>query len=272
MLVDGSAPPVRPLVVITGAGSGLGRSLALAFCNKGVPVVGLSRSETTLEQTLAASPKGLFTPMVVDVSEEAEVRAAFAMIHTKLGNVSVLINNAATYPHVDFLQETGATFMRTVAVNLGGVVFCTRAALDMMTVSGRGRIINVGSFADLAPQPASSAYSVSKGAARILSQALVADLGDRFPDIVVSTWMPGILRTKMGRSDGIDPDDAAEWGVDLALRDDRTLNGAVFDGDIEMVQARSLKRKLLDTLLRRRTPLPRRLSKIEAPVFPGNIL
>lgn len=265
MHTDAFAQPTKPLVVVTGAGAGLGRSLSVAFGRRGIPVVGFGRSLASLEETLAASQNGMFTPMAVDVSQENEVAEAFRAIRAGGGEVSTLINNAAVYPHVDFLHETGASFMRTISVNLGGVVFCTRAALDTMIVTGRGRIINVGSFADLAPQPASSAYSVSKGAARILTQSIVADLADRFPDIVVSTWMPGILRTKMGRADGIDPDQAAEWGVDLALRDDRTLNGVVFDGDLEVLHGRSMKRKVVDALLRRHVPAPRKLGRTDQP-------
>ena len=149
--------------------------------------------------------------------------------------------------------------METLAVNLGGVVSCTRAALAGMTCSGLGRIVNVGSFADLAPQPASSAYSVSKGAVRIFAKTLAADLSDRFPDIVVTTWMPGILATKMGRSDGIDPRMAARWGAELALWRDRSLNGTLFERDQEILEPVSFRRRIRDRMLFQRRAVPRRL-------------
>ena len=128
-----------------------------------------------------------------------------------------------------------------------------------MTRSGAGRIVNVGSFADLAPQPASSAYSVSKGAARILTKALVADFSDRFPDIVITTWMPGIMATDMGRPDGLDPGVAARWGAELALWRDRSLNGAIFERDREILEPHSLKRRVRDRLLLRPRAVPRQL-------------
>ncbi|WEK03729.1 MAG: SDR family NAD(P)-dependent oxidoreductase [Candidatus Devosia phytovorans] len=258
MLISGVAPLVDPLVVITGAGSGLGRAMAASFCRKGIPVVGFGRSPSTLGQAEDSIASAIFTAMVVNVADEDAVKLAFRTLRERHGDPSILINNAAVYPHRDFMEESGTTFMQTLAVNLGGVVNCSRAVLDTMTISGRGRIVNVGSFAGQAPTPAGSAYSVSKGAARIFTQALVADVADRFPDIVVSTWMPGVLNTQMGLANGLDPDIAAEWGVDLAMRNDRSLNGAEFERNTEILPSRSAKRRVLDAVLRRR-PAPARI-------------
>jgi len=139
-----------------------------------------------------------------------------------------------------------------VAINLGGMVNCTRAALEVMVETGRGRIVNVATFADMAPLPASSAYAVSKGAGRILTRALVADLGDRFPGIVITDWMPGMLATRMGVADGLAPEAAARWGAALALWDDPALNGAVFEMDREVLPPQGLKQRVRDLLLLRR--------------------
>ena len=122
----------------------------------------------------------------------------------------------------------------------------------------RGRILNVATFADLNPLPASAAYSISKGAARIFTRALIADLADRFPGIVIGDWMPGMLKTTMGIPDGLAPEAAAEWGAELALRADPELTGAVFEMDTEVLPPRGLKGKLKDALLMRRRR-PRRL-------------
>ncbi len=255
-MVEPKFDTTEQMCVITGAGSGLGRALAVALCRRGVLVAGFGRRHAALQQT-AALAGATFTPVVADISNPVAVRTAFERVR-EIAPVRILINNAAVYPHRDILDETADSFMHTVGVNLGGTVACTLEALSDMTAAGRGRIVNVSSFADIAPGPCSAAYSVSKGAGRILSRALVADLGDRLPDIVVSTWMPGILATDMGLADGLDPAEAAQWGASLALMGDRTLNGAVFERDCEVLPPRGLKSKVKD-LLRGKRPKPRRI-------------
>jgi NAD(P)-dependent dehydrogenase (short-subunit alcohol dehydrogenase family) len=252
------------LAVVTGAGGGLGRALAVELTQRGIRVVGLGRGEAALRKT-AELAGSRFIAKLVDVGDDASVQRAFEKLHRESGNITILINNAAVYPRRDFLQETPASFMASMQANFGSVVNCTHAALATMTETGIGHIVNVGSFADLAPLPCSAAYSVSKGAGRIFARALVADLGDRFPDILISTWMPGILATKMGPAGGLDPAVAARWGADLALWHDRSLNGAVFERDHEIIEPRSLKRRVKDRLLLRRPPKPRRLGDRDAP-------
>jgi NAD(P)-dependent dehydrogenase (short-subunit alcohol dehydrogenase family) len=238
------------VAVVTGAGDGLGRALALGLVTQGVTVVGFGRNAASLAET-ARLANGSFHAMPVDVSDPAAVSEAFARITESLGAVTLLINNAAVYPRLEFLQETPASFMQTVAINLGGVVACSHAALRGMVQDGFGRIVNVSTFADIAPLPASAGYSVSKGAARILTKALVADLGDRFPDIVVNDWMPGMLDTEMGIPNGLPPETAAQWGVALALWHDPSLRGTMFEMNREVLAPRSLRKRLADTVLRR---------------------
>lgn len=242
------------IAVVTGAGSGLGRALAIGLAENGIQVVGFGRRKSALQETCDLIPDGRFYPMVVDVADADAVRNAFADID-KQGDVTILINNAGVFPRRDCLDETAESFMQTISINLGGIFSCSRVALETMTKTGVGRIINVSSFADLAPMPTAAAYSVSKGAGQILTRALVADLGDRFPGIVINTWMPGMLATEMGIPDGLTPKVSANWGVKLALWHDPKLNGAVFEQDCEILPPRSLKGRIKDKLLgRSRTP------------------
>ena len=247
------------VVVITGAGSGLGRALAINLADRGLKVVGFGRNKLSLQETATLCDKGCFYPMVVDVADSSAVDTAFVAIEKTYGAVTLLINNAAIYPRLDFLDETPDSFRHVMNVNLGGVVTCTLAALKSMQQTGLGRILNVASFADIAPIPASSAYSVSKGAARILTKALVADLADRFPDIVITDWLPGMLATGMGIPDGLDPAISAKWGAALALWHDPSLNGVTFEQDCELLPPRSLKRRVKDLVLLRKPPTARRI-------------
>ncbi len=247
----------KGIAVVTGAGSGLGRALAVELTTRGVRVVGFGRREAALSETEQLCVGGLFTGMAVDVADAQAVRTAFDEIRTSQGNVTILINNAAVYPRVDFLDDTPEHFMETVQINLGGMVACAHAALVGMAETGVGRVIEVGSFADLGPLPCSGAYSVSKGATRILTRALIADVSDRFPDIVMNTWLPGMLATDMGLPEGLDPSTAAKWGASLALWHDRALNGAIFERGEEILPARSLKGRVRDLVLLRGKSRPR---------------
>ena len=243
------------LVVITGAGGGLGRALAVDLTRRGCRVAGFGRSlDALLETGRIAGDK--FIPMQVDVADAVAVAAAFAALPAP---VTHLINNAAVYPRRDILDETPASFAATMAINLGGVVACTDAALQQMVLTGVGRIMNISTFADIAPLPASSAYAVSKGAARIYTRAIVADLGDRFPGIVINDWMPGMLATGMGIAHGLDPAVAARWGAELLLLDDPGLTGTVWEMDRELLSPRSLKGRIKDRLLLRPRRQARRL-------------
>lgn len=243
--------------IVTGAGGGLGRALAVEL-SKAMPVAGFGRSAAALDQTKALAEPGQFHGVCVDVSDFNAVTQGFEKA-SEIAPVTLLVNNAALYPRRDFTEETADSFMAVVNTNLGGTVACTRAALEGMLETGFGRIMNVATFADIAPLPASSAYSVSKGAARIFTRALIADIGDRFPGIVVNDWMPGMLATRMGITDGLAPEEAATWGAKLALWHDRSLTGTTWEMDREIPPPRSLKRRLADKLLMKPKAQARRL-------------
>ena len=238
------------LAVVTGAGGGLGRALSVVLARQGVRVVGLGRSAGALEETAGLIGER-FVAMPCDVADAAAVRAAFVEVD-RIGAVTILVNNAAVHPRHDILDETAESFAATVDVNLGGTVACTVAALGRMVATGTGRIVNVGTFADVAPLPASAAYAVSKGAQRIFTRTLVADLHDRFPGIVVNDWMPGMLDTGMGVPDGIEAEVAAEWGAALALWRDASLTGTVWERDREVLPPRAVAERLRDRLTGRR--------------------
>ena len=148
--MDNTQPAVA---VVTGASLGLGRDLAIGLAKRGMAVAGIARSADTLAENLAGHP---VHGVAADVSDPAEVARAFAEIRDTLGNPTLLINNAAVYPHRDVLDETPDSFMSTMAINLGGTFACCHEVLPAMVEKGRGRIINVATFADLRAAPLSA--------------------------------------------------------------------------------------------------------------------
>lgn len=247
----------RQIAVVTGASHGLGKALAIELAVREVAVAGIARDPETLKAALADHA---VLPVAADIGDTEAVARAFAEIRETLGDPTILINNAALYPHRDILDETPESFLDTLNVNLGGAFRCCHEVLPAMIKKGTGRIVNVATFADIRPAPLAAGYSVSKGAMRILTKSLIADLGDRFPGIVINDWIPGALRTRMGLADGIEPATAARWGATLALMQDRSINGLIFDQDREYMVAKSLKQRLKESILNQKRP-PIRLDR-----------
>lgn len=228
------------IAVITEASWGIGAALAAALVRRGVAVAGIAREAFSAEGVLSVT---------ADVRKPDEVAQAFEAIRERLGTPTILVNNAEVYPDRDILDETPDSFMDTVQLNLGGAFNCCHEVLPDMVASGAGRIINVVTFADVSPAPLAAGYSVSKGALRILTRALVADLGDRFPGIVINDWVPGTHQPRKGLPDGVEPGRAAEWGAQLALMRSPDLNGLVFLRDREHAPPRSLRGRVKDRVL-----------------------
>lgn len=191
-------------VVVTGAGSGIGRALAEGFCADGANVVGIGRTAANLEET-ARRCGGRMTFVVGDVGDRLAVDAFFAEANRRFGSVDILVNNAALYPKKLFLDPDFDSWIGAIETNVLGMALCCRAALPLMLERGFGRILNVGSFAWKGPIPLASAYSVSKAAVHALTRSIAVEIDrDRYPDVLVNEFLPGIVQTAMSDS-GISP-------------------------------------------------------------------
>lgn len=185
-------------VVVTGAGSGIGRALAVGFCADGAVVVSIGRNQADLEETARRCAVGQMHFVVGDVGRPEDVERLFSEAAMRGGQVDILVNNAAVYPRVLFLDSTHEAWCRTMQTNLLGLAHCCRLALPPMLERGYGRIINIGSLAWLGPIPKSSGYSVSKGAVRVFSRSLAAEIDrTRYPDVLVNELLPGSIKTGM---------------------------------------------------------------------------
>jgi NADP-dependent 3-hydroxy acid dehydrogenase YdfG len=173
-----SAAPADPQVaVVTGAGSGLGRSIASALLEDGFRIALLGRRRDPLEETAAAaSAQALVIP--TDVADEDQVAAAFDTVVSEWGRVDVLVNNAGIFgPAGDIDEVDVGEWRQTVDINLTGAFLCARQAFRIMrTQEPRGgRIINNGSIAAHSPRPRSAAYSATKHAMTGLTRSLALD-------------------------------------------------------------------------------------------------
>ncbi|TGN45877.1 SDR family oxidoreductase [Paracoccus liaowanqingii] len=255
----------RQVAVITGAGLGLGRALSVELTRRGVHVAGIGRDPCHLAQTGDLCVPGQFTALRGDVSQPGPMRELAAQVEAQVGPVSIVVNNAAIYRRQDFLGAVAEEVVDHVMVNTCGPINVTAAFMPGMLDRGRGRIINVSSFAGGNPLPGSLGYTVSKAGARVFSQALTVELARRMPHITVTEWIPGIMATRTGRPSGIPPETVAAWGATLALDDSPDLHGAIFLCDAEMLPPRSLRRRVKDALLLKPSRRPRILAPAMAP-------
>lgn len=192
------------VAVITGAGTGLGRALAIALAAAGARVALLGRSAATIGAVAARiGPAAL--PMVCDITDPDQVRAAYAQLVPALGAPDILINNAAVYAPFKFEHASDAQLCATFATNVTGAAFCIRDALPHMRAAGCGDIVNLSSESVRNPFPYLTAYAASKAALESLTLGLRNEL--RGQGIRVSTlrigsmtgnetaqqWPPGML-------------------------------------------------------------------------------
>jgi len=192
-------------VVVTGAGSGIGRAIAAGFCSDGANVMGIGRTGADLEQTARLCEAGRMQFVVGDVARPDDTERLFSAAVQRYGKVDILVNNAALYPKVAFLESSHEEWSRVIQTNVVGMALCCRAVLPGMLERGFGRIVNLGSLAWLGPIPNSSAYSASKGAVRPFTRALAAEIDrSRYPDVLINELLPGIVKTRMSEN-GEDP-------------------------------------------------------------------
>jgi NAD(P)-dependent dehydrogenase (short-subunit alcohol dehydrogenase family) len=165
------------IAVVTGAGSGLGRSIALALAETGWTVVLAGRREGPLKGT-AALTDGPMVALPADVSSPESVRALFAEIDRRFGRVDLLVNNAGIFGTAAAPDElTFDQWKSCLDTNLTGAFLCAQAAFRMMRAQQPqgGRIINNGSISAHSPRPHSIAYTASKHAITGLTKSLSLD-------------------------------------------------------------------------------------------------
>jgi 3-oxoacyl-[acyl-carrier protein] reductase len=211
------------VALVTGAGSGIGRAIALRFAEEGAHVVVNDLTLARAEETVAALGKGSGQAIAADVADSAQVRAMFARVEADHGRLDVLVNNAGIgqtsaeerarlsriaearvaeamsgqiQTHWDVtVSMSDEAWRHMLAVHLDGTFFCTREALRLMSRVNRGVIINLSSVAALAGLDTVPHYSAAKGGILSFTRAVAREVGSR--GIRVNAICPGYIATPM---------------------------------------------------------------------------
>jgi NAD(P)-dependent dehydrogenase (short-subunit alcohol dehydrogenase family) len=191
------------VAAVTGAASGLGRSMALAFAAEGMDVALADvdlENVSSVENEVRARGVRAFA-MRADVSKAADVDAFAERAVKELGAVHVVCNNAGVSPLGAVWEHTVADWQWILGVNLWGVIHGVRAFAPRLIAQNEGHIVNTASVAGLISPPGSGAYNVTKHAVVTLSESLYHDLRERNSAIGVSVLCPAYVPTRITESE-----------------------------------------------------------------------
>jgi 3-oxoacyl-[acyl-carrier protein] reductase len=192
------------VALVTGAGRGFGRAIALALGREGADVAVNYRASAGPAAEVVAELEGLgrrALALRADVAREDEVRAMLDAARARFGRLDVLVNNAGVMVRGPFLDTPVADYAAMVAVNLTGTLLCTRWALPLMLERRYGRIINLSSQLARCGAVGSggfAAYAATKGAIETFTKAMAHEFGGR--GITVNAIAPGGIETDMSRA------------------------------------------------------------------------
>ena len=194
------------VAVVTGAGRGIGRGLARSLAAAGASVAAAGRNLDPLGDLAAEieAEGGTAWPVHLDVTDVADIDAAFAQVREHFGSVDILVNNAGLGANHPAEDVTEADWDEIMDVNLKGLFFCCRAAGRIMLDQGRGRIVNLSSQAGVVGIRDHAVYSASKGGVNLLTKVLALEWSAR--GINVNAVAPTFIYTP-GTAERLDQPD-----------------------------------------------------------------
>lgn len=196
------------VLIVTGAGSGMGRELTLNLTRKGVRVAACDINETTLEETktLVSKPH-LIKTYVVDISDYQKASDLPGTVKIDLQDLHGIINNAGIIqPFVKFMDLSESAIERVMRVNFYGLLNLTRATLRVLNQNTDAFIVNVSSMGGFLPVPGQTVYGASKAAVKLFTEALYGEM--KGSKVHVSVVFPGAIDTNIAVNSMEDKGDA----------------------------------------------------------------
>ena len=196
-MTDQNKPLSGKTAIITGAGRGIGRAIAIAYAEAGASICAAARSRNEIDEvaTIINEAGGRAIAVECDVTDLAAVEEMVAATVAEFGGVDVLVNNAGVGLERGLVGDDNPDlWKKTLEINLFGVYHCIRAALPHLKAS-RGNIINIGSGMGHQPRNINTSYNVSKAGLWMLTQCLALQLVD--DGVNVNELVPGPVETPL---------------------------------------------------------------------------
>lgn len=182
------------VVVVTGAGSGIGQATAKQFSTEGANVVLVGRTQTKLEKTLSLLAGGDHLVAPCDVSDAEGVKALRNRVHEKYGHVDVLVNNAGSVVQGRIHEVEPDAWRQLMKVDLDGVYYCVHYFMPDL-LQTRGNVVNISSVSGLGGDWGMSVYNAAKGAVTNFTRSLAMDYGTE--GVRVNAICPGFTLTDL---------------------------------------------------------------------------
>lgn len=198
--------------IVSGAGQGLGRAVALEMVAEGAKVVLLERNPDTVGKVASeiGSRGGSAEAYQIDVTDYEAYGDAIADVLQKFGKIDVLINNAAINPPSrTILEDKLEDWRRTIQINLEAVYMGSKLVAPHMVHGGGGRIINIASIQGFAASGTVGCYNAAKGGVIALTKSMAVELGPH--NILVNAVAPGFMSTAMSIIDGVNETETPEF-------------------------------------------------------------
>jgi len=209
----------QKVAVVTGADSGIGRAIAIAFANAGATVVvNYAHAQGKAEEVRQTIEQNHGRVLVVqaDVSQYQQVTNLIEQTVQHFDRLDIMVNNAGMEIHSSFLEETEENFDRVLGVDLKGTFFGAQlAAREMVKRKTAGRIINISSVHEDLPMPGNVPYCCAKGGMRMLTRTICLELAPY--NITVNNIGPGAVHTPIDRDVEADPEKMAALLKEIPL-------------------------------------------------------
>jgi len=195
------------VIVVTGAGNGMGRAIALHLLNKGAKVVAMDINEKGMQETveMAGSKKENIATLKADITDREMVKGLEEKAVEAFGQVDGIINNAGIIQKFERVNDMDFKDIdRVMDINFNGTLNMTKAFLPYLLTRPEAHIVNVSSMGAFLPVPGQSFYGASKAAVKALTEGLMTEL--KSTNVHVSEVFPGAVKTNIKQNSGLKDD------------------------------------------------------------------